>query len=178
MNLAEAIQQAIALMQAGRPAESVALCRTLLELVPGQPDALHLLTMAARDQEDATESERLFQQALSGALRRADILVNFGNFLAAQGRQREARSRLSKAVKLDPNLVSAWYHLGLLSAKTGDLREARRCASKATSLSPQHAPSWELLAAVQQKGGEIAAAIATPRYLPQPRRSLAGGGSS
>lgn len=163
MNLAEAIQQAVALMQAGRQAESVALCRKVLEVAPGQSDALHLLAMAARDQGDAATAERLFQQALSGAPRRADILVNFGNFLLAQGREREARSRLSKAVKSDPKLVSGWYHLGLLSLKTGDLREARRCATRATRLAPRHTPAWELLAAVQQKGGETDAAISTCR---------------
>jgi Tfp pilus assembly protein PilF len=163
MNLAEAIRQSVALMQAGRQAESVALCRKVLEVAPGQPDALHLLAMAARDQGDAATAERLFQQALSGAPRRADILVNFGNFLSAQGRQREARTRLSRAVKMDPELVSAWYHLGLLSLRTGDLREARRCASRATTLQPMHPPSWELLAAVQQKTGQADAAIATCR---------------
>lgn len=150
-------------MQAGRRAESVALCRKVLDLAPGQPDALHLLAMAARDQGDAASAERLFREALTGAPRRADILVNFGNFLLAQGREREARARLSKAVKTDTNLVSAWYHLGLLSLKTGDLNEARRCATRANRLAPRHTPAWELLAAVQQKAGETAAAISACR---------------
>ena len=163
MNLGEAIQQSVALMRAGRQAEGAALCRKVLEVAPGQPDALHLLAVAARDRGDAATAERLFREALSGATRRADILVNFGNFLLAQGREREARSRLSKAVKSDPNLVSAWYHLGLLSLKTGDLREARRCATRATRLAPRHTPAWELLAAVQQKGGETDVAISTCR---------------
>lgn len=163
MNLVEAMRQAMALMQSGRRQESVALCRKVLEAAPGQPDALHLLAMAARDQGEAATAEQLFRQALSAAPRRADILVNFGNFLHSQGREREARSRLSKAVKADPNLVSAWYHLGLLSLRTGDLSEARRCASRATGLAPGHAAAWELLAAVQQKGGETAAAISTCR---------------
>lgn len=163
MKLAEAIQRAVAMMQAGRQAESVALCRRVLEAVPGQPDALHLLAMAARDQGDGESAERLFRQALSGAVGRADMLVNFGNFLAAQGRDQEARSRLSKALKWDPKLVSAWYHLGLLSLKTGDLREARRCAVRATSLAPENAPAWELLAAVQQKAGQTGAAIVSCR---------------
>ena len=163
MKLAEAVQQAVALMQGGRRTESIALCHKVLELAPGQPDALHLLAMAARDRGDAANAERLFHEALSGAPRRADILVNFGNFLLAQGREREARSRLSKAIESDPNLVSAWYHLGLLSLKTGDLREARRCAARATRLAPRHAPAWELLAAVQQKDGETQAAISTCR---------------
>jgi len=163
MNLAEAIQQSVALMQAGRQAESTALCRKVLELAPDQPDALHLLAMAARDRGDPSAAEDLFRKALSGAPRRADILVNFGNFLLSQGREREARSRLSKAIKWDPKLPSAWYHLGLLSLKTGEFREARRCATRATLLAPRYAPAWELLAAVQQKCGEIDAAIATCR---------------
>jgi Tfp pilus assembly protein PilF len=163
MNLAEAIRQSVALMQAGRQAESAVLCRKVLEAAPGQPDALHLLAMVARDEGDVANAERLFQRALSGAPRRADILVNFGNFLDAQGRQREAKTRLSKAVKWDPELASAWYHLGLLSLKTGDLREARRCAIRVTTLSPGYTPGWELLAAVQQKDGETSAAIATCR---------------
>ena len=163
MNLAEAIQQSVALMQAGRRAESAALCHKVLEVAPGQPDALHLLAIAARDRGDPATAEQLFRKALSGAPRRADILVNFGNFLSSQGREPEARSRLSKAVRWDPKLVSAWYHLGLLSLKTGDLREARRCATRATLLAPRHTPAWELLAAVQQKCGETGAAIATCR---------------
>jgi predicted Zn-dependent protease len=89
--------------------------------------------------------------------------VNYGNFLAAQGREREARSRLSKAVKSDPNLVSAWYHLGLLSLQKGDLREAKRCATRTTTLAPRDPSGWELLAAVQQKEGRVDAAIASCR---------------
>lgn len=165
MNVVEAIQQSVTLMKAGRPAESAALCRKVLEVAPGQPDALHLLAMAARDRGDAIMAEQLFQQALSAVPRRADILVNFGNFLLAQGREREARTHLSKAIKSDPTLLSAWYHLGLLSLKTGDLGEAKRCATRATQLAPRHMPAWELLAAVQQKNGDTAAAISTCRQV-------------
>ena len=165
MDLASVIQQSAALMKAGRQAESVALCEKVLEVAPGQPDALLLLAMAARDRGDPVIAEQLFQKALSSAPRRADILVNFGNFLASLGREREAKSRLSKAVKRDPKLVSAWYHKGLLSLKTGDLSDARRCATRATLLAPGHVPAWELLAAVQQKSGENDAAIATCRKI-------------
>lgn len=165
MNVAEAIQRSVRLMKAGQQAESTALCWKVLEVVPGQPDALHLLAMAARDRKDTVIAERLFLQALSGAPRQTDILVNFGNFLLAQGREGEARSRLLDATESDPTLMSAWYHLGLLSLKTGDLREARRCANQATRLAPQHTPAWELLAAVQQKNGETAAAISTCRQV-------------
>lgn len=163
MKLAEALQRAVGLMQAGRQAEGAALCRRVLEAVPGQPDALHLLAMAARDGGDAEGAERLFRQALSGAPRQPDILVNFGNFLAAQGRVQEARSRFTKAVKSHPQHTAAWYHLGLLGLQTGDLRDARRCALKVTDMAPSQASGWELLAAVQQKAGDTAGAARTCR---------------
>ena len=165
MNLAEAIQQSVALMKAGRQAESTALCHKVLEVAPGQPDVLHLLAMAARDRGEPAAAEELFRKALSAAPRRADILVNFGNFLSSQGRDSEAKLRLSKAIKRGPKLVSAWYHKGLLSLKTGDLPDAKRCATRATLLAPRHVPAWELLAAVQQKCGETDAAIATCRQV-------------
>ncbi|HEY5646190.1 MAG TPA: tetratricopeptide repeat protein [Pseudomonadales bacterium] len=163
MKLADAVRQAVALMQAGRRTESVALCRKVLEVAPEQPDALHLLAVAARDAADPAAAEGLFRRALSAAPRQTDILVNFGNFLASEGRLSEARSRLAKAVKSDPQAVAAWYHLGLLSLQTGDLREARRCAIRTTTLAPRHPPGWELLAAVQQKAGEADAAIGSCR---------------
>ncbi|HEX7037187.1 MAG TPA: tetratricopeptide repeat protein [Pseudomonadales bacterium] len=163
MNLADAIRRALTLMQAGRQAESIALCQRVLAVAPGQPDALHLLALAARDRDDPAAAEHFFQRALSAAPRRADILVNYGNFLFARGRAREARSKLTKAVKSQPGSASAWYHLGLLSLRTGELREARRCAVRATTLAPEYPAAWELLAAVQQKTGDTRGAIATCR---------------
>jgi tetratricopeptide (TPR) repeat protein len=165
MNLDEAIQKSVALMRAGRQADGTALCHKVLEVAPGQPDALQLLALAARERGDTDAAEALFRKALAGSPRRADILVNFGNLLSSLGRQREARSLLAKAVKRDPAQALAWYHLGLLSLNTGDLREAKRCATKATLLAPRHAPAWELLAAVQQKCGDLDGAIATCRQV-------------
>jgi hypothetical protein len=49
MNLAEAIQRSVTLLKAGHQAESCALCQEILKIAPGQPDALQLLAMAARD---------------------------------------------------------------------------------------------------------------------------------
>jgi hypothetical protein len=48
MELRTTLQQAAALLQAGRIDDSARLCRQVLAAVPGQPDALHLLALAAR----------------------------------------------------------------------------------------------------------------------------------
>jgi predicted Zn-dependent protease len=153
------LQQAAAHLQAGRFAQGAVLCRQVLELVPGQPDGLHLLAMAAAAQGDVAEAEKLFLESLARVPRRPDILVNFGKFLRGQGRLPEGQKRLRRAVKLAPDFVPGWYNLGLLLHGGSQLKEAARCAHKVTRLAPDYAAGWELLAAVEQKRGNPVAAI-------------------
>ncbi len=157
------LQQAAAMMQAGRATEGAALCQQVLKQTPEQPDALHLLAMAAVASGEPAAAETLFLQSLARAPRRADILVNFGDFLRLQGRMAEGRKRLRKAVKLGPEYVPGWYKLGILLHGTGELKEAARCARRVTDLAPRYPAGWELLAAIEQKGGNPSAAIAACR---------------
>jgi predicted Zn-dependent protease len=155
----EMLQNAAALMQAGRIEEAENLCRGLLSAAPGQPDALHLLALAARDRGNAPEAERLFLDSLARAPRRPDVLVNFGVFLRGVGRADEAGARLREAARLAPDFFPAWHSLGLLLHATGELQEAAKCAAELTRIAPANPSAWELLAAVEQKQGNNAAAI-------------------
>jgi tetratricopeptide (TPR) repeat protein len=157
------LQQAAAQLQAGRLTEGAALCRQVLQLLPNQPDALHLLAKAALDSGQPDEAEKLFLASLAQAPRRPDILVNYGVFLRAQGRAGESQGRLRKAIKLEPKFVPGWYNLGLLLHASGELKEAARCASRVTELAPGYPPGWELLATIRQKRKDAAAAIAACR---------------
>jgi tetratricopeptide (TPR) repeat protein len=154
-----ALQRAASALQAGRATDAASLCRQVLKLAPGQPDALQMLATALASQGQAAAAEKCFLESLSHAPKRPDILVNFGNFLRLQGRHTDARSRLRKAAKLAPDFVPAWYQLGILLHSMGDNSEARRCAGKVTSLAPGDAAGWELLAAIEQKRGNPEAAI-------------------
>ena len=157
------LQQAAAMLQAGRPSDAAALCRKVLALQPGQADALHLLARAMQDSGQPAEAEKLFLASLSRAPRQPDILVNYGNFLRAQGRLKDARQRLRKAVKIAPDLVPAWRGLSLTLRGIGELQEAAKCAQKVTLLAPEYSAGWELLAAIEQKLKNPSAAIAACR---------------
>ncbi len=159
MELRTTLQQAAALLQAGRISDSADLCQQVLAAVPGQPDALHLLALVARNRGEAAEAERLFRASIAAAPT-ADVLVNYGIFLRSLGRLAEAEAQLRSAVKLAPEFATGWHNLGLLLYAAGELREAGRCAQALTALEPARPAGWELLAAIHQKRGDNTAAIA------------------
>jgi predicted Zn-dependent protease len=158
VELEATVRHAAALMQAGNVEGGAALCRQVLAAMPGQPDALHLLAMAARD-SDPRAAEALFGDSLARAPRQPSVLVNFGNFLRAQGRVAEGEALLRRAIDLAPDFVPGWYNLGILLRESNRLDDALRCANKVTALAPRYAAGWELLAAIQQRWGNIAAAV-------------------
>jgi tetratricopeptide (TPR) repeat protein len=159
MELRTTLQQAAALLQAGRIKDSARLCRQVLAALPGQPDALHLLALAARNRGDSARADRLFRESIAAAPI-PDVLLNHGIFLRGLGRLAEAEAQLRAALKLAPKLAAGWHNLGLLLYAAGELREAGRCARMLTSLEPARPAGWELLAAIQQKQGDNLAAIA------------------
>ena len=153
------LQQEAALPQAGRIIDSADLCQQVLAAVPGQPDALHLLALVARNRGEAAEAERLFRASIVAAPT-ADVLVNYGVFLRGIGRLAEAEAQLRSAGKLAPEFAAGWHNLGLLLHAAGELQEASRCAQTLTALEPARPSGWELLAAIHQKQGDNAGAIA------------------
>ncbi len=155
----ELLQQAASQLQAGRLNETANTCQKILEDHPGQPDALHMLAMAAATSQRFDEAEQLFLETIKHAPKRPDILVNFGNFLRNLGRLSEAQVRMRKAVKVAPEFSAGWYNLGMLLHASFEMKEAASCARKALKLEPTHAAAWELLASAEQKQGNADAAI-------------------
>lgn len=157
------LQQAAAHLQAGKFPEGADLCRQVLELLPNQPDALHLLAQAALVTGRESEAEELFLASLTAAPARSDIRVDFGRFLRAQGRIADSQEQLRKTIELEPDFAPAWYNLGLLLHANEELEEAAECARRVTELAPGFPAGWELLATIQQKDKDTAAAIASCR---------------
>lgn len=162
-NPTELLQQAAASLQAGRLNETVNICQQVLAEHKQQPDALHILAMAAAASERHEEAENLFLASLRQAPKRPDILINFGNYLRRLGKPADAQLRMRKAVKLAPEFASGWYNLGLLLHANVEMPEAARCATRTVELEPQHVGAWELLASAEQKRGNTDAAIAACR---------------
>lgn len=151
------------LLQRGRFEDAELVCRELLRRHPRTPQLLHMLAVAMERSGDTEGADGAYRDALQVQGASVPLLLDYGRFLRATGRNGQAERRYRKALKLDPNSVPAWRALGLLLRRDGQFGEAERCARRATELAPSDPATWELLAAVQQSRGELQAAIASCR---------------
>ncbi|TNE67511.1 MAG: tetratricopeptide repeat protein [Alphaproteobacteria bacterium] len=156
--LAARLGQAMTLLQAGRTAEGEALCRQVLTTDPKQPDALHLLAMAARGRGAFAEAESLFRASLAAAPRQPAVLGNFGQMLGSLGHGDEAIGLYRQALAIDAGFINGWYNLALTLMDVGDAPEAVLAARQLVRLAPAMPTAWEALGLAEAKAGNLAAA--------------------
>jgi protein O-GlcNAc transferase len=111
--LAETLQRAIALHQAGHVAQAELLYRSLLRTAPEHFDALRLLGVAAMQGGRAVEAGELLASALVINPHHPETLYNHGLALARVGRHNEALARYDAALALRPDFVNALSDRGV-----------------------------------------------------------------
>jgi tetratricopeptide (TPR) repeat protein len=107
----------------------------ILDLCPGQPQALLLLVTALKlmgAEEVACEMLTLMAEEYPGL---ATVHYELGLLLSQLGRTDEAIERLSRAVALEPNHRSAWRVLGHRLALKGNTTGANRAYAQHSKLS-------------------------------------------
>jgi predicted O-linked N-acetylglucosamine transferase (SPINDLY family) len=104
---AGAFARAQALHQHGRLADTQALCREILQMVPRHFHALQLLGVTEYQNGRHQEADRLLQQALSIEPRSVAVLSNRGVVLHELKRFAEALACYDKAVAVQPDCAEA-----------------------------------------------------------------------
>jgi Flp pilus assembly protein TadD len=173
--LAELLQHGAALLNQGRAAEALALCRPALNQHPRNPELLNLAAASALHSGDPATAERLWRQALALLPGQAQLHLSLGVLLAQLGRGAEAEASLRQALRLEPRAASAHYNLGLLLARSGRGAEAQRHYEQTLALNPRALEALYNLAGLQAADGRIAQAEAGYRRLLQlePRHAQA-----
>ena len=118
------LNQAVALHQAGRLDEAEALYRQVVQQVPGQFDATHLMGVIALQRGDLADAEKLIAQALVSRPRDASALNNLGTALMRARRLDEAREQFERAAKAQPAYVDAQSNLGNVLRQMGRIAES------------------------------------------------------
>ncbi len=118
------LQQAATLMQGGRIAEGEALCRQVLKVTPAQPEALHLLALAARNRGAAAEAESLLRQAIRFAPDFVPGWHNLGLLLLGAGKFGEAGRCATRVTALAPRYPAGWELLAAIEQRQGHLDSA------------------------------------------------------
>lgn len=118
------LDKALGLHRAGRVAEARRIYEKVLRRHPGQPDATHLLGVAALDAGDAKAAVRLISQAATRLPPSPHLSNNLGNALRAAGRRDEALLQYEAAVRLQPRFAAAHCNLGVLYNDLGRTGQA------------------------------------------------------
>ena len=163
VDVAKAMQMAIAHHEAGRLLEADATCKHILETSPNYPDALHLQGMIAYQVGMLDVAEVLLNSAVAFGPKNADAHHNLGIVLMAQDKPNEAQKHFQKTVALQPRHGSGHFSLGNAYKAQDKLDEAISSYQKAVLLTPEHAQLYNNLGDAHQSQGNLKEAIACYR---------------
>ncbi len=154
------------LHKAGKRADAETYYRAALTHDAGQPDALHLLGLAAYEAGDMLAAVRLISQAIDRAPNDSQMACDLGLSYQALGQWEQAILAFLNALALDP--LNAALHQNLANCHVMDGQSGRSLGSyvAALSLAPELAESWSNLGSALHKLGRPAhAAIVFRRAL-------------
>ena len=135
-NIAQALQEALALHQQGRLREAEKLYARALKAAPDNFDALHLLGLIKAQSGQMGEAYRLMSTALKINPNVPDVLINFANVLHALKRDPEALDCLDKAIALRPGDPEAMLYRGNALSALDRPQEAISCFDAVLARNP------------------------------------------
>jgi predicted O-linked N-acetylglucosamine transferase (SPINDLY family) len=124
LTVEEALTLARDLTRSGDLTNAAQICVKVLQAVPDQPQALHLLGMTAFQQGRPAEAAELLRRAVRSDPHFAMASNDLGNLLALQGMLAEAAASYRQAIAKTPDFAEAHNNLGNLLQMTGSLDEA------------------------------------------------------
>ena len=148
------LNQAVSLHQQGHLTQAEALYRQVLQTLPRQADALHLLGLLQASRGQVVEALALIGQAIEEEPGRTHYRCSLGNLLLGQGRLAEAEASYREASRLDGGSAEAWINLGNAQQAQGKLVEAEDSYTRALPLQPNLAELYEYLGEVKQAQGK------------------------
>ena len=137
-NLAQALEQAVALHRQGDLARAEKIYTRILKARRDHFDALHLLGLLKHQSGKAGDGHRLISAALAVNPRSADARSNLGLVLHALKRDADALASFEQALALDPAHVEALNNRGMALIKLNRPAEAVAAFELLLALSPRH----------------------------------------
>jgi protein O-GlcNAc transferase len=133
------LQEALRHHQAGRLDQAEGLYRHVLSVEPLQPDALHLLGMAALARGRLEDAHRLVRQAVQLKPDEAVFVSDLGVVLESLERFGEAEAAYRRALALNPRHAESLNNLGNLHRAAWRIAEAADCYRAALTQRPDFA---------------------------------------
>ncbi len=137
-NLAQALQQAVALHRQGDLAQAEKIYARILKARRDHFDALHLLGLLKHQTGKAGEAYRLITAALAVNPRSADARANLGLVLHALKRDADALASFDQALALEPDHVEALNNRGTALLNLNRPAEALAAFDRLLAAHPRH----------------------------------------
>jgi arylsulfatase A-like enzyme/Flp pilus assembly protein TadD len=131
------LDQAVALLQAGRLDEAEAAVDRLLFTQPANAHSLSLKAAILTQKGDLSAAEALLRQVLEVDPSQASTWNDLGLIVEQQGRVDEARRHYEKALQADPGLWQAWINLGVSAGRQQDWTRAADYLEQALKVAPE-----------------------------------------
>lgn len=136
MSYQKQLQQAIAAMQAGQLPQAAQAAQGVLQFQNDQPDALHILALVARQQQNHAVALQLFQRSLAANAKQPVVWANYANLLLLLQHWDQAEQAYQQALKLAPNFADAWANAAELALQQQNLPLAQQRISQALKFAP------------------------------------------
>ena len=158
------LDHAIALYQAGRPAEAAVACLALLEAGSRDADILNLLGAALIPTGNGDAAVRALEEAVRIAPTHVAARSNLAHLRQQRRDWAAAESHLGVLALLDPAFRPVQDRLGALRQERGDLDGAVHALTRAVRIDPRSGLAWFNLASVRMLAGLFADAVAGFRH--------------
>ena len=133
------LDQANALLGAGRTSEAIALLSRVVAKRPREARALHMLGVAHAQRGEHGRAQELLERASREAPRDAAILTDLATLLVMTNRSADALPLLDKALKLQPGLRQTSFYRGVALKNLNRPQEALATFDQLTAAEPGNA---------------------------------------
>ena len=158
-SIAETLQQAVAVHQAGHPKKALQLYESILAVRSNHPTALNLGGVANFELGDGERAIELLRRAIATKPDYAQAHYNLGNAFQRLGRYEEAATAYRRATKLQPDNLEAHRNLGIVLHLLGRFEEAVAACRVALQLTPDDSTAHAQLGNALQAVGDLRGAI-------------------
>lgn len=151
VSLDGALTMAMELHKHGQLREAESVYMDVLNVEPGQPDALHLLGVALHQLGDTDRGIEYLLRSLEHAPGNPSAINNLGNIYRESGRLQEALDTYLKVLEIEPRHADTLVNLGNILRRQGKFDEALKMLESAIEISPDHAQAHHNIGIVYEK---------------------------
>lgn len=159
MHAQQILQAAVSAFSQGQQARATQLALQTLQLLPEQPDALHLLALCARQQGQTDQALQYFKRSLQAGPSQSAVWSNYGNLLQQIDQLEDAEQAYQRALQLAPNQADSWLNAGLLALRQQQPLLATERLQKALQLRPDDPRCYAPLASCLAQLERVTAAL-------------------